>query len=483
MPIIGRYREIKILDSILESNSAEFFAIYGRRRIGKTFLIREYFKKEKGVYFELTGRKDASKSLQLKTFATLYADVFNEHISIPSSWDNAFHQLKTKIETLPAKQKIIFFLDELPWLSSPKSGFLEALDFFWNHYISQDSRCILIVCGSAAEWMIKKIIANKAGLHNRLTRPPIQLMPLSLNETEDYLKARNVSIERKQIVDIYMAIGGVPYYLNMVPQGKSSAEVISTLFFSHAAALRSEFNYLLSSLYHNAEKHIAIIKVLATVRQGLTQNEIFQKTPNLSSGGGGVALLEELEHCGFILKVVEFGKKKKEARYRLVDAFSLFYLKWVKDVGETGENYWLRKMSSAPYYSWAGYAFENICFQHYPMIIKALELSVTAEAKSGWFLKGNDQEEGVQIDLLIDRSDKCINLCEIKFYEAEFVIDKKYAEILRRKKAAFREKSKTRKTLFLTMITAYGVAKNSLYLECVDHQLTMDALFLEGTIK
>lgn len=478
MSIIGREKEIELLNSILNSPSAEFISVYGRRRVGKTYLINQYFQ-NKGIYFELTGRKDASRNLQLSNFAQVYADTFNQGIKtvIPKTWDEAFYQVKEKIETLDGAQKIIFFLDELPWLAAPKSGFLDALDLFWNRYMSRNPQCILIVCGSAAEWMIKKIIANKAGLHNRLTRPPIQLMPFTLYETEKYLKARDINMERKQIIDIYMALGGVAYYLNLVPQGKSSAEMMNVLFFVKNASLRLEFHYLFASLFQHSERHIAIIRALASIRQGLTQNELIEKIPALSSGGGMLSLLEELEHCGFILKLLEFGKKKKEARYRLIDAFSLFYLKWVEGIGETSDLYWFRKMGSATYYAWAGYAFENICFQHYSLIIKALELAVVAEAKSGWMTKGDEQNQGAQIDLIIDRADKCINLCEIKFYDDEFVIDKDYAVVLRRKKTLFREKTKTRKTLFTTMITPYGVAKNALYLDCVDQQLTMDVLF------
>lgn len=478
MKVFGRQKEIQIFDKLMESASAEFIAVYGRRRIGKTYLIQQYFQ-EKGIYFELTGRYKAPRKLQLYNFARVYADVFNAGAreAPPKNWDDAFDQLRKKIEKQNTSQKVIVFLDELPWLATTKSGFLEALDFFWNRYFSRDPRFILIVCGSAAAWMIKKIITNKSGLHNRLTRPSIKLMPFTLGETEEYLKAHNIFLDRKQIVTTYMAIGGVAYYLNLVSQGKSSTEIINELFFSKLAALRLEFHELFSSLYQNAGRHIAVIKALAMTRQGLTQEELVEKVKELSTGGGLGTVLDELEHCGFIMKLRAFGKKKKEARYRLIDAYTLFYLKWVENTDEMGDAYWLRKMESSAYHVWAGYAFENICFQHYAEIIEALKISVVAEAKSGWSFKGNADEPGAQIDLIIDRADKSINLCEIKFYEGEFVIDKAYAEVLRRKKAVFRAKTKTRKSLFVTMISPYGVTKNSLYFDVVNHQLSMDALF------
>jgi hypothetical protein len=480
MSIVGREKEVSLLTQVLDSQKPEFLAIYGRRRVGKTYLVREFFKNQ-GIYFELTGIKDAAKSSQLKNFSVVYSDTFlrGERIDPPKDWVDALNILRKAIEKNPDSQKVIVFVDELPWLASRKSGFLEALDLFWNRYMSSRKNVVLIICGSAAEWMIRKIVSNKGGLHNRLTQPPINLMPFTLKQTEQYLASMHVHLERKQIVDIYMALGGVAYYLNLVPRNKSSAEVISDLFFIKQAPLLSEFHNLFTSLYNNPQKHVDVIKVLAQTRQGLTQTEIFSKVKSLSPGGGAVLVLEELENCGFVHRIQDFGKKKKDARYRLIDGFTLFYLKWVEGQGEFGEHFWVRKKGSASYHTWAGYAFENLCFLHYREILRALELSVVAEAKSGWrYLPAQeDSDDGIQIDLLIDRADKCINLCEIKFYDDELILSKAYAQLLRKKKMCFKEKTGTKKTLFTTMITTYGVRKDKYYLDAVDGQLTMDDLF------
>jgi len=480
MAISGREEELEALQEAFESENSQFLAIYGRRRVGKTYLISQFFK-DKGVYFELTGRKGATKRSQLKNFTRLFADSFarGKKEEIPEDWDDALARLRYKIEEIDESQKVILFFDELPWLASAKSGFLEALDLFWNRYMSRRKNVIVVICGSAAAWMIRKIINNKSGLYNRLTKPPINLKPFTLGETESYLKSRNIEIERKQVVDIYMALGGVAHYLSLIPRGKSSAEIVSMLFFSEQAPLASEFNRLFDSLFNKPQKHIEVIKALAGSNQGLTQTELFAPHTSLVPGGAAVTVLQELEDCGFILKTPQFGKKKKEARYRLIDAFSLFYLKWVEGSKGVSESYWIRKKGSQEYHTWAGYAFENICFQHYKKIVKALELSITAERQSGWKFtpaKGV-KEEGVQIDFVIDRSDKCINLCEIKFYGDEYTVDKAYAKKLKYRKNCFREKTGTKKTVFTTMITSYGVKKNSLYLDAVDSQVTMDALF------
>lgn len=480
MALLGRKKECQFLTEVIESKKAEFIAIYGRRRVGKTFLINEFFQK-KGVYFELTGRKRATRSAQLYNFMTVFSDVFQQGdlITIPKNWDEAFHLLRCKIDALDSEKKVILFLDELPWLSSKKSGFLEALDLFWNRYMSRKSNVIVIVCGSAAEWMIKKVVSNKSGLHNRLTRPSINLKPFNLQETEEYLIARGVCLDRKQLVDLYMVLGGVAYYLDLVPRGKSSTEIISALFFAEEAPLLREFDNLFHSLYDKADKHIQIIKALSQTVQGLTQGELFHQVKALSVGGSSVSILEELEHCGFISLLPEFGKKKKDTRYRLTDPFALFYLKWVEGVRKTPEFYFARKKDSQGYRTWAGYAFENLCFQHYPQILSSLGLSVVAELYSSWrFVPSRHSEEkGAQIDLVIDRADACINLCEIKFYSDEFAIDKEYAKILQAKKSCFKEKTKTRKTVFLTLITPYGVKKEQNYLGSVDGQLTLDAFF------
>ncbi len=480
MAIVGREKEVGFLNNVFESKKPEFLAIYGRRRVGKTYLIREFFK-DKGIYFELTGIKDATKSSQLKNFSTVYSDTFlrGDRIPPPKDWDDALNILRMEIEKTDESKKMIIFFDELPWLASRKSGFLEALDLFWNRYMSSRENIILVICGSAAEWMIKKIISNKGGLHNRLTQSPVNLMPFTLKQTKQYLDALGVHLEQKQIIDLYMALGGVAYYLNLVSKGKSSSQVISDLFFANQAPLLSEFRNLFDSLYNNPQKHIDVIKLLAQTRQGLTQTDIFNKVKNMSPGGGAVLVLEELENCGFVHRVHDFGKNKKDARYRLIDGFTLFYLKWVEGKGEFSEHFWMRKKGSASYNTWAGYAFENLCFLHYRDILRALEITVVAEAKSGWRhlpLKA-DPDEGVQIDLVIDRADKCINLCEIKFYDDEFLISKAYAQVLRRKKSCFKEKTGTKKTLFMTMITTYGVKMDQHYLEVVDGQIKMDALF------
>lgn len=481
--IIAREQELEILERLYRSKEPEFLAIYGRRRVGKTFLIRNYFQ-DKGVYFEITGVPNASLSEQLKNFSIAFADRFyhGKSQSIPKDWIEAFTLLRHQIEQINSKQKVILFFDELPWLSSKRSGFLSALEYFWNRYLSGFDNVILVVCGSAALWMIRKIIYNKGGLYGRLTAE-IRLQPYTLRETERYLQARGVELDRRQIVEIYMAMGGIPKYLNVARKGMSSAQIIQTACFSEQGPLMLEFNKLYASLFEHHDRHLSIVEALAGKHSGMDQEEILRAIP-LQSGGTFTKTLRELEESGFIKFIPQFGKKKKEGNYCLIDQYSLFYLQWIKPainhhVTALSKDYWLRMQVQGSYRAWAGYAFEGICLQHIQQIVKALEISVVATSATGWYYRSSAESDqgGAQIDLVIDRADQCINLCEIKFSNAPFTINKEYARRLEHKLHCFREVTKSRKTLFTTLITPYGVQQNRYYFSSVHNQITIDQLF------
>lgn len=481
MQIIGREEELIVLKEVYEAFEPHFLAVYGRRRIGKTFLISEFFK-DKGVYFEITGMKKGKLAEQLFQFAFEFSRIFKNgnKIETPKSWISAFQILQEAIEKTQ-NEKIVLFFDEAPWLASPKSGFLSALEHFWNRYLSKNPQIILVVCGSSASWIIKKIIYNKGGLYNRVTRK-LRLLPFSLKESELYLKSRHIELDRKQITDLYMAFGGIPKYLSYVKRGHSVAQIISTSCFSDKGSLYEEFSALYSSLFENSEKHIAIVEALSEVHTGLTKNELLKRTA-LYSGGTSSKTIQELIDAGFIMYIPPFGEKKVDGKYRLCDEYSLFYLFWIKknirtNLESGNGEFWMKKQGTAEWYNWSGYAFESLCLKHITSIKKNLGISGVETIASGWWtpLK-NKEEQGAQIDLVIDREDKCINLCEIKYSDSEFLITKSYVTNLKNKKSIFREKTKTKKALFTTFITPYGVKKNPYAVEYVDKELTLDDLF------
>lgn len=480
--IIGRHHELRILEEIYGSNEAELLAIYGRRRVGKTYLISEFFK-DKGVYFELTGTKDAKMHEQLINFAAELSRVFYQGIRSPSpaNWTEALNQLRYEIEKVKSDEKIILFFDELPWLASQRSGFLQALEHFWNRYMSRNKNVIIIICGSAASWMIDNVIHNKGGLHGRVTKR-IRLLPFSLSETEEFLGARNIDLDRKQLIEIYMAVGGVAQYLKYIERGKSATQVINDLCFTPNGPLFDEFDILYRSLFDNYESHVNIIKALSKSLSGLSKDELLDKV-GLKSGGTSSKIIDELVKSGFIAYIPAFGKKKTGGKYRLIDEYSLFYLVWIVEVSKTvlegkDKDYWIKKQTARAWTAWSGYVFESICLKHVAKIKAALGLSGISTKESGWScIPKNKKESGTQIDLVIDRADRSVNLCEIKYSNSEFTIDKEYAKKLGNKKHVFRENTGTKKTLFTTMVTTYGTKKNQHYNSIVDNQLTMDDLF------
>ncbi len=480
--IIAREIEIERLCLLYESDKAEFIAVYGRRRVGKTYLISQYFK-EKGVYFEVTGIKGANKTSQLNKFHREYRRLFvdSADLSAPKDWDEALSRLVDEVAKINPEQKVILFFDELPWLATPRSQLAQELDYYWNRHFSRMSNVILIICGSATAWMIKQIIQNKKGLYGRLS-DQICLKPFKLDETELFLQSRHVHLDRKQLVELYMAIGGVAKYLTFVRPGMSASQTIDRLCFTTQGALYSEFDELYSSLFGKAELHIKIVEILAKKRNGLTRDELISSIGK-KSGGQLSKVLEELEKSGIISQVNKFNAKKKESLIRLFDEYSYFYLNWIEPVKReilhgADTNYWQKIQVGATWKSWSGFAFETICLKHIDKIKSSLGLGAVRTIHSQWsYVTKNSEEDGVQIDLIIDRADGCINIVEIKFCNGEYVITKEYAKKLAKKKAIFQRQTKTRKAVFVTMITPYGVKKNQHYIGLVDNQLTLDDLF------
>ncbi|NML41356.1 AAA family ATPase [Chitinophaga sp. G-6-1-13] len=470
--LIGRKKELDLLNQIKDTNSSSFVAVYGRRRVGKTFLIRQAF--DNKFEFYMTGMSNVNLSQQLANFyaALIKYDSSANKKKTPADWFTAFQQLSVLLESSKRKKKIIF-LDELPWLDTAQSDFVPALEHFWNSWASARNDVVLIVCGSAAGWMINKLINNKGGLHNRVTHR-LRLEPFTLKECEEFLKYRTATFDRYQIIQLYMVMGGIPFYLEQVNVAQSAAQNIDRLCFEKDGMLRSEFDNLYQSLFDNAEKHIAIIETLSKKAKGLTRGELI-KGAKLPTGGSVTRILKELEESDFIRKYISYGKKERNSLYQLTDFYSLFYLKFIRKAGVLDENSWINGLDSPEQRSWSGYAYEQVCLAHIKEIKKALGISGVQTATSSWISANTDA--GAQIDLVIDRRDQVINICEMKFSINNFTIDKKYAEQLRNKIGIFKEETKTRKAIFLTMITTFGLNKNSYSDSLVQNSLKMDVLF------
>ncbi len=471
--LIGRQKEQDILKKTQHSNRPEMVAVIGRRRVGKTFLVRSFFKNN--FDFEIAGIQNAPQKEQLKNFNIQLNKVSENKIKeAPKDWLDAFTLLIEHLETVKDNRKKVIFLDELPWLATNKSGFLRALGYFWNSWADRQN-IIVVICGSAASWMIQKVVNHKGGLHNRITKR-IFLKPFSLPETETYLRSREIVLDRYQILQIYMAMGGIPHYLNEIENGWSATQNIDQICFSENGLLHDEFSRLYPALFENAENHITVIRALAKKNSGLTRQELIQQT-KFSDGGGLSKVLEELVASGFISKYFPFGKKKRKLLYRLTDEYSLFYLYFIENKMHEEENIWQKLSQTQSWKTWSGYAFESICLKHISQIKKSIGIAGIYSESAAFYKKATKEQAGAQIDLVIDRNDHVINLFEIKFYNEEFTLTKEYASRLRKKMSVFRATTKTKKQLFYMMITSFGLKKNKHSIGLVVNDLTLDDLF------
>jgi hypothetical protein len=468
--MVGREEERKALQDSFEAGRSEFVAVYGRRRVGKTFLVKSLF--EDKFTFYATGLLGGTKAEQLANFSNELKNYGETNLPAASTWREAFDRLCLLIEKAPEKQKKIVFLDEIPWMATAKSGFLPALDYFWNRGVSARGDVLLIVCGSATSWIIKNIVDSTGGLHNRLTRQ-ILLMPFTLRECEMLLRQNGIPLTRYQVAEAYMIFGGVPYYLSLMRSDLSLYQNVDALYFRESAPLANEYRNLFASLFKNAEGHIKVVTALADRKKGLTREDILKIT-RIPEGGGLTKIIDELVCCGFVRKYLAFGKKEKDRLHQLTDPFTFFHLRFGRRREAFSENFWMQFSVTPEHSAWSGYAFEQVCLLHIPQIKKRLGISGVLTEAFSW--RSAVSTPGAQIDLVLDRGDRIINLCEIKFAADKFEVTAKYAEALRRKRAVFTAETHTRKAAHTTMVTTYGLARNAHAAE-IPFEVTLDDLF------
>lgn len=467
MEIIGRKTELEELRLVSESLEPEFLAVYGRRRVGKTFLVNEFFANK--FAFKVTGiAQRGAKKKQLSNFGESLRQYGSPLCPNPLNWTEAFSYLRTLLENLPKRGKKVVFIDELPYMYTKKSDLVSAIEHFWNDWGSTRPDLLLIVCGSATSWIVKNIVNSKGGLHNRLTRK-IYLKPFTLSETKKYLESRGIAFEDRDILETYMVMGGIPYYLRLLEKGKSLSQNIDEMFFTRKGRLDGEFNNLYAALYEKSDNYVKVVRAISRLTRGLSREEIAEET-GIPDGGGLTAILADLDQCDIIRSYYSFGKKKKGVLYQLTDFYSFFYFKFIEKHSPSEKGYWKYQLNTPTHNAWAGYAFEQLCLYHYPQIEKALGINGIQTSASAWM------SESAQIDLVIDRADRVIDICEMKFWAGEYTITKSYAEELRNKISSFTNERKVRKALHLVMITTYGIQKNQYY-NMVQNEVTMDDLF------
>lgn len=470
--IVGREKERQILKDALTEEYSQFIAVYGRRRVGKTFLIRESY--GYSFDFHFTGAAKTSSKNQLARFRRSLKEQGQKDTPELTNWGDAFSELKRYINALPEGKKTVF-LDELPWMDAPRSGFLSELESFWNGWASARKDIVFIVCGSSTSWMVKKIIKNKGGLHNRLNHR-IALKPFSLGLCEKLCESRGIQLPRKQLLEAYMVFGGIPYYWSLLRPGVSITQEIDRLIFADNGEMHDEFEMLYSALFNKPQKYVKVIELLAEKRCGLTRMELLS-SGEFEDNGSFSEILEDLEWCGFIRSYNTIGYESKMKLYQLVDQFTLFYYEFVKD-NKHGSNYWSSSLGTPRYNTWRGLAFERVCLWHTDQIKMKLGITGIATNEYAWKFMGRKDEglKGVQIDLLIDRSDGIIDLCEIKDYKKPFTISSDYAQELERRRNVFASITGTKKAVHTILISAEGLVHNERLIQ-VQNEITLDDLF------
>lgn len=482
--IIGRQKEIEILKNTLASKSPEFVAIYGRRRVGKTYLIKNFYGKQPGIFFELTGLNDGGLKDQLSNFSISLSKAFYQgaEMAVQKSWMDAFRQLNVAIENTPPDKQIMIFFDEIPWLATRKSGFLKALEYYWNTQWSHRKKLILIVCGSAASWMLEKIVYSKGGLHNRIT-VNIPLQPFDLKETKEYLKYKTHDFENDHVLLIYMIMGGIPHYLNSLIRNVSISQNIDAQCFQKGGLLFDEFEKLFHSLYEQPEIYIKMIRAIAKKSKGVSREEVIKNIKSISDGGQLNVMFKSLEEAGFISSFLPLGHTRRGVHYRLIDEYVLFYLKWIepfrkKTRASTTASYWSSILHTPVWYTWAGHAFEAVCLKHVDVIKNTLDLKNIQVYWGDWrYIPSKNEGAGAQIDLVLDRSDNCVTLCEIKYTEKQFKITGSYKKEIDNKQAVYKEQTRTKKQILWCFITNNGLAKNRYVNDLASAEVILEDFF------
>jgi len=480
--IIGRREEIDRLKRYMGSSCSEFVAIYGRRRIGKTFLVRELF--EEQFTFRVTGKENASTADQLENFGFALGRFFG-CTDMPGDWSQAFRMLSAYIEQENTTCEKLIFIDELPWFDTYGAKFVSALEHFWNDWAAYRRDIKLIVCGSATTWMLDNVVNSRGGLHNRTTHT-ILLSPFTLHETEQYFHAFGFPYERQELIECYMAVGGVAYYLSLFEQDKSVAQNIDSLCFTRGGELVDEFQKLFKSLFKKTDNHLAVIAAMYKKGMGMTRLGIIEEA-HLPNNGNLTRLLRELEECSFIRSFIPYKRSKKDRLYQLIDPFTLFYLRFMKENNPLMKGYWQKMQTTPAFASWCGHAFEIVCLNHLEQIVRALGIDGTINTPCSWIYRvprtvleddeaDEDLKHGAQIDLLIDRSDKTINICEMKYSQEEYEITKSYDTLMNRRIRTFRKVTNTRKSIISTFITPNGLLDN-VYARRMPRQVTGSQLF------
>lgn len=481
--IIGREEELATISRLYTSERSEFLALYGRRRVGKSFLIEEAMENKftfmtVGLFIKVD-KDDAEKvesyrQQQLRHFysSLLEYGLPEEGNPAPTNWLDAMNLLKKLLLSKRSRRKVVF-IDELPWLAGPQSSELVSeLGFFWNQWARKRKDILLIVCGSATSWMIDNVIREYEGLYGRVTET-IALKPFTLAECERYWEKRGFHLSRYEVALTYMVIGGVPYYMDSFRPDRTMADNINTIYFNKDKA-RQEFKDVYAGLYSSSEVYINVIRQLGKRFYGMSRTELLEALDK--KGGGNFSdVLENLIDSGIIRSYTLYGSPRKQTVYQLMDFFTLFYLRFCENTDFTS---WRSVQRSKPFYSWAGNSFELLVVEHIQQLADALRIKEYATPFS-WSGDTPDGDEA-QIDLVIPATaERADYICEMKFSEGKYILKEEDADDITRHIEALKNSSihKLSHSIYVVLVTSFGVTESK-HRSHLNDIVTLDSLFV-----
>ncbi|MFH1654342.1 MAG: ATP-binding protein [Pseudomonadota bacterium] len=484
---VGRRDEIRRLDEIVERKRASFIVVYGRRRVGKTELIEQYFCNDTVLKFEgieidkedvrnYDERQKFQIDQSLKRLAKYLDNPLIGKVQC-RTWGD-FFDILSEVAT---KQNVVIYFEEIQWLANYESHFFSELKPFWDDRWRHNEKLKLVICGSSTSFIVGQLLSNKA-IYSR-SQEEFHLREFNLMEIRDYLGNKG----HKETMLAQLTVGGIPEYLGRL---KEKGTVLSNLcknsFRPDAFFSLEKDKIFISSLSrnHNYQK---IVEYLGRCKFA-TALEITKAIKGDSAGGGSVTrLLEDLSRCGFIKRYTPIHKddQSKLIRYSISDEYLQFYFRFIKPKLTKIQNKsyvenTLQGINKRSFETVMGFNFERWCQKNASLFAKILGFSgVEYESGSFFDAKTQMQEKGFQIDLMYIIKGSKIIICEIKFYDG--LVDNRVCEEVKRKIELFQLSMQRYKnyTYEAVLITTEGVRDSATIQATFDHIITFEDIFDE----
>jgi hypothetical protein len=407
---VGRKNELRMLNDAYRSGKDELVVLYGRRRIGKSSLVKRFAEKKK-AYYEFEALEGETTPGQINHFLQQLKKQIDDPIldSVRfANWEQVFTYLTEKVINRKSKVKKILFLDELPWMAAGRIRLVSLLKYYWdNHWKSK--HVMLILCGSVASFMVKKVLHSNA-LYGRTTIE-ILLKGFSPEEAARLLSKKR---SREETLNYQLVFGGVPKYLEQINTSQSFNKNMNTLCFSPHGIMLKEVERIFYSQFREPRTYLKIINLL---KNGIfSLSEISSKT-KIPSGGGLKQYLKNLERAEMIRSYIPFDRSgnSKFKKYTLADEFLVFFFKYMgpnlRVIKESSSRRLFETLTQNSFDSWLGFAFERFCLKHAGLLALVMDFADDILLASPYFKKN---DERFQIDLLYQRADRVITVCEIK---------------------------------------------------------------------